>query len=474
LIDHQSSMSEAGRRLRDRSTTVTALVARAFERIDELEPVFHAFISHDREAALDRASALDAELQSGTDRGPLHGIPVALKDNIATASLPTTFGSRIGRGFMADADATVVRRLTEAGAIVVGKNNMHEFALGPTNINAEYGDVPNPWNLDRVPGGSSGGSAVAVAIGEVFAALGSDSGGSVRMPAAMCGLVGLKPTHGRVSLRGLLGGAPTMDHIGPMTRTVEDAAIVHDAIAGHDPADPESLPGQAPPAAPGLEAGVDGLRIGLMANRSMGPLRADIGEKVKEAASRLEAAGAKLQELTVDDVEMAPYSAVAVAYPEVGAAHREWIRRRRNEYAADIRPLVDLGQIFSAGQYILAQRFRRHLLRRLDAALEGFDMLALPTTAVTAGRRDGSIEALEGDSGESALFTLIRFTVLFNMTGYPAISVPCGFDDQGLPIGIQLAGRPDSEPLLLRAARALEKAAPWPMPDISQAAKGVA
>jgi aspartyl-tRNA(Asn)/glutamyl-tRNA(Gln) amidotransferase subunit A len=456
------SIYEAGQMVRRGDTSSAALVEECFERIRALEADFHAFISLDYERARGEAAELDHELETGRDRGPLHGIPVSVKDNIATAGFPTTFGSAIGRGFQSGGDAEVVRRLKAAGAVVVGKNNLHEFALGPTNANAVYGDVPNPWDLSRIPGGSSGGSAAAVALGEVFASLGSDSGGSVRMPAAMCGLVGLKPTHGRVSLRGLLGGAPSMDHIGPLTRGVRDAAYVHDAIAGYDPEDPESEPGPVPSVVAEIGKGVAGLRIGVVADQSMGAVRDEIVAAVKKSAAALAEAGAEVSFTTIDAVELAPYAAVAVAYPEVSAVHGEWIRHRRQDYAADIRPLIDLGQIFSASQYMLAQRSRRHLVRQLDLALEPFDVVAMPTTAVTAGRRDGVPEPLPGDAGTSTLFTLIRFTVLFNMTGYPALSIPCGLDQKGLPIGLQLAGRPDSEPLLMRVASALEAAQPWP------------
>lgn len=463
--DHMT-IDQAGAELRAGRVSSLDLVERSLQTIDALEGEFHAFISYDAELARTTASALDDELKRGHSRGPLHGIPVSVKDNIATADFPNTFGSKIGRGYQAKADAEVVRKLKAAGAIVLGTNNLHEFALGPTNDNAEFGSVPNPWDRSRIPGGSSGGSAVAVAIGEVFASLGSDSGGSVRMPAAMCGLVGLKPTHGRVSLRGLLGGAPSMDHIGPLARTVRDAAYVHDAIAGHDPEDPESRPGEAPPTASAVGESISGLRIGVIANDCMGPLHPEIAAAVTRAASDLERAGARITPTSIDSVEMAPFAAVAIAYPEVGAAHRSWIRERRADYSDEIRPLIDLGQIFSARQYLLAQRSRRHLVRQLDRALEPFDLILTPTTAITAGRRDGVAEPLPGDSETSVLFQLIRFTVLFNMTGYPALSVPCGLDSRGLPIGLQLAGRPDSEALLLRVAGALEEIRPWSLPSL--------
>lgn len=284
----------------------------------------------------------------------------------------------------------------------------------------------------------------------------------------MCGLVGLKPTHGRVSLRGLLGGAPSIDHIGPLSRSVGDAAVVYDAIAGHDPRDPESLVGSPPRAARDLGQSIDGVRIGVVADRSMGAVHEEVRVAVELAGRTLGRLGATMTPISLPGVDLGSHALVGIAYAEAAAVHGEWIRTRRPEYGSDVRRLIDLGQILSARHYLSAQRSRRHLQRCLDEALHGHDLLALPTVALTAGSRDGRLEPLEGDSGALALFTLIRFTGLFNMTGYPAISIPCGLDGRGLPIGLQLAGRPDSEPLLLRVAAAFEAQQRFAAPQLVQ------
>lgn len=452
--------------------TATDLVVACLRQIDSVEGRVNAFISIDQEGALERAAEVDRRIAEGLALGRLAGIPIAVKDNLATKRLPTTLGSQICQSWQPGFDATVVRKLLAAGAILLGKNNLHEFALGATNINPHYGDVHNPWDLTRMAGGSSGGSAAAVAAGEVLASIGSDSGGSIRVPAGMCGVVGFKPTYGRISLHGLVGGARSIDHVGPITRTVHDAALLYEVAAGFDPNDTNSSGRRVSGVVAQLDDDTRRIRIGVVEGGSMGGLDREVEQLTSAAAQRLADCGMDVDAASLPGLDDAPFATAVIAYSEVGEHHQDWIRYRADEYGEDTRPLMQLGQLFSARQYLAAQRARDEFRRVTLASMRPFDVLMLPTTPVRAPRLDG---VADDDSAQDPkdLFTLMRFAVLFNLTGLPAITVPAGLDSLGLPVGVQFVARAYQESTLLRVARAHERAAgfshDWPLGRVEPA-----
>jgi aspartyl-tRNA(Asn)/glutamyl-tRNA(Gln) amidotransferase subunit A len=320
--------------------------------------------------------------------------------------------------------------------------------------------VHNPWDLTRIAGGSSGGSAAAVASGEVFASFGSDSGGSIRVPASMCGVVGLKPTYGRISLHGLVGAAWSIDHVGPIARTVQDVALLYEVTAGFDSNDPRSSHRPIPPVVVHLEDDIKGLRVGVIQDGSMGKLDRDVEQSFSSAAQRLAQTGIVVDSASLVGLGSAPAVTAVIAYSEVGAHHRRWIRERTDEYGDDTRPLMQLGQLFSASQYLAAQRARGLIKRITSAALRPFDVLMLPTAPIRAPRLSGVIDD-DSTQDPHDLFTLMRFAVPFSLAGLPAVTVPAGTDSMGLPMGVQFVAAPYQESTLLRVARAYERAADW-------------
>ena len=393
-----------------------------------------------------------------------------MKDNIATARLSTTLGSKICRSWQAGFNATAVQKLLDAGAILVGKNT-HEFALGATNINAHYGDVHNPWDTNSHRGGFERGSAAAVAGGEVFASFGSDLGGSIRVPASLCGVVGLKPTHGRISLHGLIGAASSIDHLGPIARSVYDAALLYEVVAGFDSKDPHSSSRRVGDVVARLDDDIVGLRVGVIQDGSMGPVDHEIAQSLSVVAEGLAAAGCMVDEASLDGLNDSPLVTAVIAYSEVGAQQRTWIRARADDYGEDTRPLVQRGQLFSAGQYLEAQRARNEYRRRIEVAMGSFDVLVTPTAPIRAPRLDGVPDADSRQDPDPHL-TLMRLAVPFSLTGLPAVSVPAAIDSRGLPIGVQFVARPYQESTLLRTARAYERvsgwAPKWPVGGIDQ------
>jgi len=455
-----ASIAEVALLVRTREVSPVEVTEAVLDRIERLNPTLNAFITVTADAARRSARDSEQEIVAGRYRGPLHGIPISLKDLFLTAGLRTTGGSRILADYIPDADATVTRRLREAGAILVGKNNMHEFAYGTTTINPHYGPVRNPWNVERITAGSSGGSAAAVAAGLGYASMGSETGWSIRRPAAFCGVVGLKPTYGRVSRRGMLPAAWSLDHAGPLTRSVEDAAIVLNAIAGHDAADPASSDRPVPDFTAALGRGIAGLRIGLPRQHYAGTCEPSVEKAFDEAVTRLQSLGAVLVDVELPRVRYTGIASTAIMSVEVDAAHSRWIRQRPEDYSDEVRTRIEAGLVVSAVDYSRAQRLRRWIAEEVAEVFERVDLLACPTSPQVATPIAGGLAALNDPGAVIAdgPFNLLR---LFALIGTPAISVPCGFSPDGLPVGLTIAGRADDEETVLRAASAYERATEW-------------
>jgi aspartyl-tRNA(Asn)/glutamyl-tRNA(Gln) amidotransferase subunit A len=436
----------------------------------------HAFLTVLADQALAQADAVDATVAEGGDPGPLAGVPVALKDNLCTRGILTTCGSRILEGWRPPYDATVVERLRAAGAIALGKTNMDEFAMGSSTENSAYGPTRNPRRVDRVPGGSSGGSAAAVAAGFAPLGLGSDTGGSIRQPAALCGVVGMKPTYGRVSRYGLVAFASSLDQIGPFAATVADAALLYDAIAGHDPCDTTSLRTASPPTLDDLEGGVEGVRVGLCPDLIEG-CAPDVAARVYEAAEALRAAGAKVDEVCVPEFSygLSAYYLIAPAEASSNLARYDGVRyglrvdaddagamntaTRTAGFGAEVKRRIMLGTYaLSAGYYdayyAQAQRVRTMVVQAFERAYAGVDVMlgaTAPTTAFPLGDKVDD---------PMAMYMNDICTIPSNLAGHPAISVPYGAGADGLPVGVQVLAPALEEALLFRVARAVEAAAP--------------
>lgn len=441
--------------LRRREVSCVELVEAALARVDAQGERLNPFITLTAEQARAIARERDAELANGVDRGPLHGIPIVLKDNLDTAGVPTTGGSAVYRERVPEEDATVVRRLAEAGAISIGKTNMPEFAEEPTSINPTYGGVRNPWNPELDTAGSSSGTAAAIASGMAWCGPGTDTGGSIRMPAAACGLVGLKPTYGRVSLKGVLPLAASLDHVGPMARTVRDAALLMGALAGFDPDDPHSRDAPVPDYAVGLEDGIAGLRVAAFDSDGGPPVEDDILTAFQSGLRTLEAAGAHVEKVDLSFMRELDIGG-AMYYAEVYDHYSALLDEHADLLSPYVRQALERGREVTGAQVMAELRWRDALLHRVERALAGYDLAVSPTLALHPPA-----------SGES-LIPLVRFTSLWDQNGWPAISVPVGISPlNNLPIGFQIIARPWQEPLLLRAARVLERqhALKWEVRD---------
>jgi aspartyl-tRNA(Asn)/glutamyl-tRNA(Gln) amidotransferase subunit A len=466
--------------VRDGTRSAVDVVEEHLSAIAARDGEVHAFNLVTADRARQAALALDRRLAAGEDPGPLAGVPVALKDNMCTSGVPTTCSSRILDGWCPPYDATVVEKLAAAGAVVVGKTNLDEFAMGSSTENSAFGPTRNPHDTSKVPGGSSGGSAAAVAAGFAPLALGSDTGGSIRQPAALCGVVGMKPTYGGVSRYGLIAFASSLDQIGPFARTVADAAALYEAIAGHDPRDTTSIPEPVPAVGPGLGEGVAGLRVGLVTELCEAEgIEADVTARVREAADALEQAGAKVDEVSVPAAVygLSAYYLIAPAEASSNLARYDGVRyglrvdapttgemydRTRTEgFGPEVKRRIMLGTYaLSAGYYDAfygkAQRVRTLILRDFEAAYAGFDVLLSPTAPSTAF-------ALGAKTADPLTMYLNDVcTIPSNLTGHPAMSVPFGTGDDGLPVGVQVMAPALGEPLMFRVAAAVEAAAPAP------------
>ncbi|WP_293914336.1 amidase [Deinococcus sp.] len=426
-----ASIPEIGALYRSGQLSPLELTRLCLARIETLEPQLNAFITVTAELALSQAAQAETELRSGQDRGPLHGIPVALKDLIDTAGIRTTCASRILSANVPEADAPLVARLRVAGAVTLGKTNLSEFAMGVAH--ADYGQVNNPWDASRTAGASSGGSAAAVAAGMCFAAVGTDTGGSIRIPASYCGIAGLKPTYGTVDLSGVFPLSWSLDHAGPLARSSADAALLLGALTGRTFSS---------------EVKLDGLRLGVIQRAN--PYDQPEVETVFAAACRaLEAAGAELCEVQIPDLGQADAALFSVLLPEAATLHAHWLQWQGGDYAPDTRAQIELGFALSAVTHVRAQQFRRHLTRRFLEALGRLDALISPSVPWVAPGEDPVFTGGEGAAEGHR-------SVPHNLTGLPALSVNMGFGAHGLPLGLQIIARPHAEAVCLGIGAATE------------------
>jgi aspartyl-tRNA(Asn)/glutamyl-tRNA(Gln) amidotransferase subunit A len=431
------------------------LVTDSLRSIVALDPKLRAFITVTTEMAKSQARQADQDLANGKDRGPLHGIPVAVKDVFCTQGIRTTCGSKLFADYIPEHDAAIVERLRSAGAVIVGKTNMHELAYGVTSTNPHFGTVRNPWNLERITGGSSGGSGSAVAAGMVPMAMGSDTGGSIRIPASFCGTVGLKPSFGRVSRYGVMPLDFSLDHMGPLTQCVRDAALTLNAIAGFDLRDETSSRRPVEAYLPAEPPDIQGLRIGLPENFYFERVSSSVADSVRHTARLAEEAGAFVIPLRVPDIAQLNTIGRLILLSEASATMHRYLHRRK-DFGPDVLALLDQGRLIPASDYINAQRVRRLLLQAFQSVWKDVDCLFTPTTPTSAPRIGQSTIDVGGE--EDVRIASTRFTRGINVLGLPALSLPCGFDNEGLPLGLQIIGPSFQEALILRVGAVLEMA----------------
>lgn len=445
--DSQLTIARLAPLIRKRKLSPLELTEFCLRRIERLQPVLNAYITVTPDEARRQARQAEREIGRGKYRGSLHGIPVCFKDLFYTKGVLTTGGSKILRRFVPERNAVAVDRLFEAGTIMLGKTNLHEFAYGVTNVNPHYGPVRNPWNPERISGGSSGGSAAAVAAGLAIASLGTDTGGSVRIPAAACGCVGLKPSYGLVPMDGVISLSASLDHAGPLCRCVEDAALVLGVLLR------ASFTSD-------LRKGIRGLRIGVPKRYFFRQIRGDVRRRVMAAIESMASAGALIDEVELKGMNETAYLASEITRDEALAFHWGWFRNRSGDYGEDVRDRLQESQTRTALSYLLAQKSREAYTQRLLHAMDGVDALAMPTIPVDAPCLVEKVVRFNRTT-EDLRLALLRLTRPGNLTGLPAISLPCGFSDGGMPIGLQLMGRRRGEAVLLRIAYAYEQSTSW-------------
>jgi len=475
---HELSLREAAKRVRQRSVSAADVTRAALARIAAVDSGVGAFLTLNEVEAIAAAEAIDRRIAAGQDPGPLAGIPIAVKDNICTAGLRTTAGSRILERFVPAFDATVTARLRAAGAVVVGKANCDEFGMGSSTENSALGTTRNPWDSARVPGGSSGGSAVAVAAREAYGALGTDTGGSVRLPSAFCGVVGLKPTYGRVSRFGVIAYASSLDQVGPLARDVADVAVLLEAIAGHDPADSTASPRPVPSYLAALDGKVKGLRLGLPREYFVEGMQPEVESAVRAAVDHLAGLGAIIEPVSLPHTEyaIATYYLIATAEASSNLARYDGVRyglreprpvlgemyeaTRARGFGAEVKRRIMLGTYaLSAGYYdayyLKAQQVRTLIRMDFQKVFDTCDALVTPVSPTTAFRLG------EKTADPVTMYLSDIFTISVNLAGLPALALPCGADTAGLPVGLQVIGRPFDEETVLRVGHAYEQSTEW-------------
>lgn len=450
--------------LEKREISPVDLVEATLRQIERFQPRVNAFITVVADKALQRARALEAELMEARPRGPLHGIPVALKDLFYTKGIRTTAGSRILADFVPDHDSAVAERLNAAGAILIGKTNTHEFAFGPTTESSYFGPTRNPWNTARISGGSSGGSGAAVAAGMAYMAMGTDTGGSIRIPACLCGVVGFKPSYGTVSLFGVIPLSFSLDHAGPLARSVKDVALTLDVISGYDERDPFSAKTAGGSFAEALRQEEDGpladITVGIPTDYFYDRLDPEVEALVRKGIERLADAGARLEEVKIPGVQEVPRVTATIMSAEAACYHRQYLATRAQDYQADVSMRLEQGSKIGISNYIEAVREARRLARAYEKVLETVDVIVVPTVPIPAYEL-GKTTVAVGGTEEPARELLVRNTRLGNMTGAPALSVPCGLTAEGLPAGLQIMGRFADDAMVLRVGHAFENRSSW-------------
>jgi aspartyl-tRNA(Asn)/glutamyl-tRNA(Gln) amidotransferase subunit A len=475
---HELTIHDLGARLKRREVSSVELTEAVFARIAATDERIHSYVTLCRESALEEARRADERLKTGGNGSPLLGVPIALKDIFLTKGVRTTCCSKILGNFVPPYDGTAVAKLKSAGAVLVGKTNMDEFAMGSSTENSAFSVTHNPWNLDRVPGGSSGGSASAVAADQCIGALGTDTGGSIRQPAACCGIVGLKPTYGRVSRFGVIAFASSLDQVGPMAKDTADCALLLEAIAGHDSADSTSVPADVPQYVKALDGNVKGMKVGLPKEYFISGMQPELEKAVKDAVKTLEQNGAEIVEVSLPHTEyaVAVYYIIATAEASSNLARYDgmkygfrasakdltetYLKTRQEGFGAEVKRRIMLGTYaLSAGYYdayyLKAQKVRALIKKDFDEAFKRCDVIVTPTAPTTA------FKIGEKTADPLQMYLSDIFTISVNLAGVPGMSLPCGFDEAGMPIGLQIIGRHFDEARLLKVAHAYESATEW-------------
>ncbi|WP_342512086.1 amidase [Sporosarcina sp. FSL K6-1522] len=455
---HEKTISELAPLIKEKQISPKEVTVAVLDQIEKLDSTLNAFIDVTAKKALQQAEKAENEIMAGNYRGPLHGVPMAIKDNIYLADEVTTMGSKIHQDFIPKENATVIEKLKENGVIFTGKLNLHEYAWGATNNNPHFGACRNPWDTDRISGGSSGGSGVSTATDMTIATLGTDTGGSIRIPASFCGVTGLKPTHGLVSKYGAFPLAWSLDHIGPLTKNAQDAAYVLEAIAGYDSKDPTSVTVSDTDYLNKLTGSVKGLKIGINEKYFFNHVDAGVEEAVRNAITSLEKAGATIEIVEVPSLSLSEYAEMITITTEASAIHHQNLIARENDFGDDVRFLLKLGEIPSGVDYLQAQQIRSQINKEFKQLFNDVDVLLSPTLPFLPpkiGSDTGQINGVE----VGLLDHIIRFTGPLNLTGLPAVSVPCGFVNN-LPVGMQIIGPAFSEGRILNVAHTLEQLHP--------------
>jgi len=436
------TLTQARSALAQGDFTPRDLTEACLRQIERLNPTINAFITVLRP---------ERSREAAQSKGALAGLPLAVKDLYETAGVRTTAGTKFCADYVPSEDAVAVKKLKDAGAVMLGKNNLHEIALGVTNVNAAFGNCHNPWDTTRITGGSSGGSAAAVASGMVLAALGTDTGGSIRIPASLCGVVGLKPTYGRISLRGIFPLSWNLDHAGPLTKSARDAALLLQVLAGYDEDDPASVNAPVDDYLIHIDEGVQGWRIALAVGDYIEASDPEVLAAVRAAAEVFRRLGAQVEEVELPWLREVALANTVMTQADGAAYHRERLQEHPEWFGADVRQRLEMGAAYTSSEYALARRKQAEARRRGERFFQNYDALLLPSTPISAPHIQGS------DALEQAR-RLTRFTAPFNASGLPALSMPCGFSSSGMPMGLQIVGAHWAEAKILRAAQAYESA----------------
>ena len=450
------SLAEVANKIKAREISPVELTVATLDRIEAVEPSINAYVCVTREMAMTTARKAESEITAGNYRGEMHGIPIAVKDLFNIQGMATQCGSRVRHDHVADQDSACVSRLKSAGATILGKTQTHEFAFGITTPT-----TGNPWNTEMIPGGSSGGSGATVASRGCYMAMGSDTGGSIRIPAAVCGIVGLKPTFGRISRFGVTPLSWSLDHVGPLTRTVRDAAVSLQWLAGHDARDPGSADEPVTDYISDLNKGVKGLSVGVPENYFFDRVDGEIDTTVRTAIDHLQSQGATIKSVCIPGVEKIIAVEYGLAMPEASSYHQKMLRERANLYTEEVRCILEAGEFIPARVYIDALRVRQQIKQGWQTLYDDVDVVIAPTVSTPAVRRgQDTVEWADGFV-ESVLSAFTRLTSPSNITGLPSIAVPCGFSSDAMPLSFQIIGRPFAEAQILQVAQAYQSAFEW-------------